>query len=309
MFVAPATADLHLVSGGNVLLNKMGTPIAGLTDDFDGDARNATAPVIGADEIPLPDIAVTQSGAVADGGSVDFGTVTLGSSSAAKTFTITNPGSANLNSLTLTKDGANAGDFTVSALSGTTVPVGSGTVTFTVTFTPTASGTRNSAIHIASNVSGARNPFDISLTGTGQTVFQAWATSNGAGNDPNALGGNGIKNLLNFGFGVNPASGGSSSLRYAGTFAGNGTITATGQPVVRIEGTDTRALFVRRKDFVAAGLTYTVQFSPDLSTWQDSADVPSVLADDGSNQVVSVAYPLLVGGLPPKFFRIRVTMQ
>jgi len=55
----------------------------------------------------------------------------------------------------------------VSALSGTSIAVGSGTVTFTVTFSPMAgSSLRTAAIHIASNVTGSLNPFDIELTGT-----------------------------------------------------------------------------------------------------------------------------------------------
>ncbi len=33
--------------GGNVLVNGTGTPIAGVTTDYDGDLRSLTAPVIG----------------------------------------------------------------------------------------------------------------------------------------------------------------------------------------------------------------------------------------------------------------------
>ena len=42
-----------------------------------------------------------------------------------------------------------------------------GTATFTVTFTPGATGPRTATLHLASNVTGAKNPFDITLTGTG----------------------------------------------------------------------------------------------------------------------------------------------
>jgi hypothetical protein len=44
--------------------------------------------------------------------------------------------------------------------------VGAGTATFTVTFFPTAGGAKTAALHIASNVTGAKNSFDISLIGT-----------------------------------------------------------------------------------------------------------------------------------------------
>ncbi|MCF8297277.1 MAG: hypothetical protein K9J13_07025, partial [Saprospiraceae bacterium] len=44
--------DLHT---GNINLNNIGTPIAAITDDIDGESRNATTPDIGADEfIPSP---------------------------------------------------------------------------------------------------------------------------------------------------------------------------------------------------------------------------------------------------------------
>jgi hypothetical protein len=72
-------------------------------------------------------------------------------------------------------------------------------------------------------------------------------------------------------------------------------------------GIDFRALFVRRKYYAAAKLTYTPQFSANLTTWQDSAAVPTVLADDGTYQVVSAPYPPFIAGKKARFFRIKVT--
>jgi alpha-tubulin suppressor-like RCC1 family protein len=308
MFVSAATGDLHLVPGGNVLVNATGTPIAGVTDDYDGDPRSATAPMIGADEILLPDIAVAQGTALADGGSVDFGNVAPGSSSA-KTFTITNPGAADLAGLAVS---GGTGEFSVGALSGPAVPVGGGSVTFTVTFTPNASGAggaRSAALHIASNVTGTKNPFDIALTGTTQTAFQAWAATNGAANDPNALGANGQKNVVNFAFGMNPATGDAGALVFNGMLAAGGTIGATGLPVTWMDGADCRALFIVRKDAAAAGLTYTPQFSADLTTgWQTSAAPPTVLADDGTYQILGVPYPALMATQGTGFFHVQVSL-
>ena len=256
-----------------------------------------------------PDIAVTQAGPVADGGSVAFGTQTVGSSGTPLTFTITNPGTADLTTLAVT---GGTGEFAVSALSTTTVTPGGPGATFTVTFTPSATGPRTATLQITSNVTGTKNPYAIVLNGTGQSVFTAWAVANGVANDPVGLGVNRLKNLLNLAFGVNPVTGGPGALVYTGTFAGNGAITATGQPMTMSEtvanSVEHRAVFVRRKDYLAAGLTYTVQFSASLSNWQDSTVVPTVLADDGSHQIVSVPYPALIAGEPARFFRISVSL-
>jgi hypothetical protein len=85
-----------------------------------------------------------------------------------------------------------------------------------------------------------------------------------------------------------------------------------GQPITKFEsipnGIDFRALFVRRKDYVAARLIYTPQFSAGLDVWQNSTATPYVLADDGVNQLVSVPYPVLIAGKKARFFRIQVSI-
>lgn len=113
-------------------------------------------------------IAVAQASALTDGaGNVDFGTVNVGSGRVTKTFTISNPGVLDLTSLAVSINGTNAADFSVGALSRTSIPAGAAPATFTVTFSPSAgSSSRTAAIHIASNVTGTRNPFDITLVGT-----------------------------------------------------------------------------------------------------------------------------------------------
>lgn len=113
------------------------------------------------------DIAVAQASPLTDGaGSVSFAVAQGGIGSNVLTFTISNPGYSDLTSLAVTKDGLDAADFTVSALSGTSIPAGAGTVTFTVTFTPASATAKIAALHIASNAPGSKNPFDIALTGT-----------------------------------------------------------------------------------------------------------------------------------------------
>ena len=136
--------------------------VAGEANNALGDSDFAVA-VYG---LPLPNIAVAQAAPLADGATgVSIGTAVLGTTGAPVTFTITNPGNAELTDLTITKDGPDAADFTVGTLSATSVPVGAASATFTVAFSPSsASGVRNASIRIHSNVAGEKNPFDISLT-------------------------------------------------------------------------------------------------------------------------------------------------
>jgi thiol-disulfide isomerase/thioredoxin/subtilisin-like proprotein convertase family protein len=99
---------------------------------------------------------------IADGGSKNFGLVPPGSNTS-RQFTIKNTGGSDLTGLAITSYGEHVGDFTVGALSNTTLVPGTST-TFNVTFTPAALGTRNAAIRIASN-DADENPFDIALSG------------------------------------------------------------------------------------------------------------------------------------------------
>ncbi len=141
-----------------------------------GDENDNSAPYSGAAYIfdlnAAPEIVVQQpvgTNLVDNSGTVNFGSVLVGGSSS-RTFTITNSGSGNLTGLGITIDGANAGDFTVTA-NPTSPVIANGSTSFTITFTPTGTHTRAGAIHITSNDSD-ENPFDIALTGTGTTPLQ-----------------------------------------------------------------------------------------------------------------------------------------
>ncbi len=118
-----------------------------------------------------PDIAVEQplSTNLTDGtASVAFGSLALGTSGTAKTFTLRNTGTADLTGLVVNKDGPNSADFSVNSSGMTTTVIPAGSTAFTVTFTPggTISAVRMAALHIASN-DPDENPFDIALTGLG----------------------------------------------------------------------------------------------------------------------------------------------
>ncbi len=117
-----------------------------------------------------PEIAVEQPVGVNinDGGSKDFSSVLVGSSSSL-TFTIKNTGTADLTGLGVSINGADATLFSVTANPTTPLSGPSGTTTFTVQFSPLSVGLKTAALHIASNDSD-ENPFDITITGTGTAV-------------------------------------------------------------------------------------------------------------------------------------------
>jgi hypothetical protein len=124
----------------------------------------------------------------------------------------------------------------------------------------------------------------------------------GADADPDA---DGLTNFQEYVFGMDPLLGFSGVVRWSGS-----NLLERGVPTPFASGTagsfTFRAVFARRKDFVTAGLTYTAEFSGDLSSWRASTSTPSVLAEDGVIQVVSVPYPFFVNGKKATYFRVRV---
>ncbi len=121
--------------------------------------------------------------------------------------------------------------------------------------------------------------------------------------------GDGIANVLEYALGMAGASAGGTG---ALVLSGN-TLNATGQPIARQlpppggGAPEWCAIYIRRKDYVQAGLTYTPHFSTNLSTWEASTETPTILADDGVYQAVCVPYPE-ISGQPARFFKLGVTI-
>jgi subtilisin family serine protease len=97
--------------------------------------------------------------------SLNFGSVAIGATSAAKTVTLTNLGSTALTITGKAVTGANAGDFAQTHTCGSSLAA-QASCTFSVTFKPTASGTRTAALSSSDNASGS--PQKVALTGTGR---------------------------------------------------------------------------------------------------------------------------------------------
>ncbi|MCX6872189.1 MAG: choice-of-anchor D domain-containing protein, partial [Verrucomicrobia bacterium] len=149
--VGTRTAALHLASN-------------------DADENPFDIALTGTAVAPAPEIAVEQPAGtdLVDGASTaNFSAVLIGAYTTS-TFTVRNSGTANLTGLGITINGANAGDFSVTANPAVPVAPG-GSTTFTVRFAPAALGIRTAALHLASN-DADENPFDINLTGTGTNV-------------------------------------------------------------------------------------------------------------------------------------------
>ena len=251
----------------------------------------------------------------------DFGGATAGGGSVVRTFTISNAGMEPLNltgSPRVAVSGTQAADFTVTLLPGAAVGSAAST-TFQVTFAPGGTGLRTATLGIANNDSN-ESPYEFAVQCIGQTEIENWRSTYFGGATENVgnledFDADGVNNLFEFAFGTIPSSqdSGGLPLQYAGSFAGGGVIVSTGQPVTQFaslpDSMDFRVLFVRRKDYAAAGLTYTVQFSADLGAWQNSTAQPAVLADDGIHQIVSVPYSSFIAERRAGFFKITVALE
>jgi fibronectin-binding autotransporter adhesin len=150
-------------------------------------------------------------------------------------------------------------------------------------------------------------PVEDDTTITVRTIFESWANVNGAtGGKTGDPDGDGFINLMEFAFDTNPTTNSAASIAYSG-----GVVTAHGQPILEEDGGIYYAVFGRRVNYVAAGLTYTVQFSAGLDQWTSSVTVPSTVATDGVIDAVRVPFPNTVptpsGPKKPTFFRVVIS--
>jgi uncharacterized repeat protein (TIGR02543 family) len=143
-----------------------------------------------------------------------------------------------------------------------------------------------------------------------KTPYNAWAAgflptdvSNPAGNND----GDSLNNLQEYAFGTQPTVS-TGEIVYSG-----GALTTPGAPKIVTAAGTYSMVFGRRADYVAAGLTYTVQFSAGLDAWVDNNDgtnPPVQVATDGTINAMSVPFVDFIdtpsGTQKPTFARVKV---
>ena len=133
-----------------------------------------------------------------------------------------------------------------------------------------------------------------------------WLEANGFGSSTADSDSDGVANILEFAFGLDPRG---SDNGFTDTNISTGVLVSRGLPTTYSQATpngqDFRVVFLRRKD--AQGLIYTPQFSSDLVTWEDSPSLPIVVATDSEMEAVTIPYPFFVNGKKAQFFRVAVT--
>ena len=181
---------------------------------------------------------------------------------------------------------AESGDFEWRYDTSRTAP-GEHTVVITVTDTAGASASVNLAFTVNATLPDR--------TWRWQNFGSTAATGMGADDaDPD---GDGVSNLAEFAFGLNPTQGNSDV----------GIRAEAGGQQQAVGGM--RAVFMRRKDYATAGLDYGVEFSSNLIDWTPSAAIPEVIADEGVLEKVGLPFPVLPNGQQGRFFRIQLQQQ
>jgi len=246
----------------------------------DSDENPYNFDIQGAGLLTLPEMDVQgNSVSITDGDNTpttadhtDFGSATVASGTIVRTFTILNPGTADLTlsgAPLIVVAGTHAADFAVTALPTSPI-IASGSTTFQITFDPSAGGTRSATLSIANDDSD-ENPYNFSIQGNGtvpEINIQGNSTTITDGDATPAAG-----DHTDFGS-VSVASG---TVVRTFTIQSTGTsdLNLTGTPLVAISGThaaDFTVTLAPTAPVAAAGsTTFEVMFDPSAAGIRNAA--------------------------------------
>ena len=118
-----------------------------------------------------------------------------------------------------------------------------------------------------------------------------------------------LVNLLEFACGTNPNLSNAGALTVNGV--GGGSTPGTQVVEINITPFSAQARFIRLLDHANSGITYTAQFSHELSTWEDLAGINAVripgTSAAGGYEAVELNYPeFLSNGKKARFFRMQI---
>lgn len=117
---------------------------------------------------------------------------------------------------------------------------------------------------------------------------------------------NGVENLLEFAFGLDPRDG-----KVGKATGGEGTILTRGTPSIsRNPNGSYSGYYIQRQDYYLAQLTYSSQFSSDLVNWTTHDGSITYSGIDDEMHIMKVNLPAtLPNGESPRFFRVKVVRQ
>ena len=163
---------------------------------------------------------------------------------------------------------------------------------------------------------------DIRATGAGLSTVQAWrvayfgsSANSGDGADNNDFNNNGLDNLLDFAFGIDPVAGAAVPDLEVDA---SGNITQFGGITIFQDPSDGRVYlrYPRRTDFDDVGLAFDEEFSRDLTAFEDAASAPSVIGSGISPagthvEAMQIEFPsvLPVSGGKARYARVRVNVS
>ncbi|MFP5438200.1 MAG: beta strand repeat-containing protein [Bacteroidia bacterium] len=231
---------------------------------------------------PTPSLAIT-------GSTTAHGTSCVGVAATPIQYTITNTGTGAAAGITVTS--SNSSEFTVSGLSGPTIPV-NGSVTYVVTFKPTASGSRSATITVASTTTTSNSPTS-SLTGTGTTAAAptiTGATSGSVGSLTATLSATATVNncsgaISAYGFYYSTSSGFANG---AGTQVAGTNITSGGAYSVNLTGLQPSTVYFYKAFATnSTNTTYTTQGTFTTTAYTVAAPVATAATGIVSNSFIA----------------------